>query len=239
MPETWRQWAVDANGDGSKSPYDPADAIYTAARYLHVSAYRGRYKGRARWSLRHAIYAYNHAHWYVEAVLLGTQLLGGGGHATAARVQKNLSLPLDPWYMNALGRTDDGVDIETAPEGALVYSMTTGVVSAVASNPSGFGPNYPVVKTTTGPLKDHCIYYGHVAKALVKPGETVSAGQPIAIIGATGDAASLGHGHIEVGFSDAGGNPLSHHGAVAWTNAGQFMRTVMVSVSSRFGIHNS
>jgi murein DD-endopeptidase MepM/ murein hydrolase activator NlpD len=239
MPGTWRQWAVDANGDGSKSPYDPADAIYSAARYLHVSAYRGRYKGRARWSLRHAIYAYNHAHWYVEAVLLGTQLLGGGGHASAARVQKGLSLPLDPWYMNALGRTDDGVDIETAPDGALVYSMTAGVVTAVGNDPAGFGPNYPVVKATKGPLKGQDIYYGHVAKSLVKPGQKVYAGQPIAIIGAAGDAASLGHGHIEIGFSDAGGDPLSHHGPVAWTAAGQGIRTVMVSLSASFGIHNS
>jgi murein DD-endopeptidase MepM/ murein hydrolase activator NlpD len=239
MPGTWRQWAVDANGDGSKNPYDPVDAIFAAARYLHVSAYRGRYQGRARWSLRHAIYAYNHAHWYVEAVLLGTQLLGGGGRAAAARVNKDLSLPLDPWYMNALGRTDDGVDIETAPDGALVYSMTTGVVSAVASNPAGFGPNYPVVKTTKGPLKGRDIYYGHVAKSLVKPGQEVRAGQPVAIIGAAGDAASLGHGHIEIGFSDLGGDPLSHHGASAWTTAGQFMRTVLVSVSTSLGIHNS
>ena len=28
--------------------------------------------------------------------------------------------------MHALGRTDDGVDIETAPDGAAVYSMTAG-----------------------------------------------------------------------------------------------------------------
>jgi murein DD-endopeptidase MepM/ murein hydrolase activator NlpD len=239
MPGTWRQWAVDANGNGHKDPYDPRDAIFTAGRYLHASAYRGTFKGRSRFSLRHGIYLYNHAHWYVEAVLLGAQLLGGGGKATAARVEKNLSLPLDPWYMNALGRTDDGVDIETAPTGALVYSMTTGVVSAVPSNPTGFGPNYPVVTTTQGPLKDHSIYYGHVARSLVKPGQKVAAGQPIALIGSTGDAASLGHGHIEIGFSDAGGDPLSHHGAAAWTTAGQFMRTVLVSVSASLGIHNS
>jgi murein DD-endopeptidase MepM/ murein hydrolase activator NlpD len=239
MPGTWRQWAVDADGDGYKDPYDPRDAIFSAARYLHASGYRGRYRGRPRYSLRHAIYVYNHAHWYVEAVLLGAQLLGGGGKATAARVERAMSLPLDPWYMNALGRTDDGVDIETAPNGALVYSMTTGVVSAVGNDAGGFGPNYPVIQTTQGPLKGQSIYYGHVAKSLVQTGQPVAAGQPIAIIGSTGDAAGLGHGHIEIGFSDPGGDPLSHHGASAWTSAGQFMRTFLVSLSASFGIHDS
>ena len=49
------------------------------------------------------------------------------------------ALPLDARYMRELGRTDDGVDIETPPDGALVYSMTPGVVSAVAIDPGGFG----------------------------------------------------------------------------------------------------
>jgi murein DD-endopeptidase MepM/ murein hydrolase activator NlpD len=117
--------------------------------------------------------------------------------------------------------------------------MTTGVVSAVASDPGGFGPNYPVIETTQGPLKGQSIYYGHVAKALVRQHDKVVAGQPIAIIGSTGDAASLGHGHIEIGFSDPGGDPLNHHSATAWTPAGQFMRTFMVGLSNSFGIANS
>ncbi len=58
-------------------------------------------------------------------------------------------------------------------------------------------------------------YYGHVAASLVKVGQHVLAGQPIAIMGHTGDAAGLGHGHVEIGFSDASGDPLSHHGASA------------------------
>lgn len=234
MPDTWRRWAV-----GDKNPYNPRDAVFTAARYLRASEYRGEYRGQPRYSLRHAIYLYNHAHWYVEAVLLGAQLLGGGGHATAARVEKALSLPLDPWYMSALGRTDDGVDIETAPDGALVYSMTSGVVTAVASNPAGFGPDYPVIKATSGPLRGQDIYYGHVAKSLVKRGDKIYAGQPIALIGHTGDAMGLGHGHIEVGFSDGSGDPLNHHGLEAWTSAGQAIRTLLVSLSANFGIRNS
>jgi murein DD-endopeptidase MepM/ murein hydrolase activator NlpD len=170
-------------------------------------------------------------------VLLRARMLGNV--ASFARVEKGYSLPLDAQYMAQLGRTDDGVDIETAPDGALVYSITPGVVSAVASDPVGFGPNYPVIEATSGSLAGQHIYYGHVAESLVQPGQSVSAGQPIAIMGHTGDAVSLGHGHIEIGFSDAGGDPLSHHGAGAWTPAGDVMRSFLVTLSSAFDVPNS
>jgi murein DD-endopeptidase MepM/ murein hydrolase activator NlpD len=227
MPETWRQWGVDADGDGHLNPYSPQDAIFSAARYLHAS-------GASR-DLSGAIFAYNHADWYVTEVLLRARLLGNV--ATFARVEKGYSLPLDARYMQPLGRTDDGVDIETAPDGSLVYSITPGIVSAVASDPAGFGPSYPVIEATSGSLAGQHIYYGHVAQSLVEPGQPVHAGQPIAIVGHTGDAASLGHGHIEIGFSDAGGDPLSHHGAEAWTPAGDVMRSFLSALSSDFALH--
>jgi murein DD-endopeptidase MepM/ murein hydrolase activator NlpD len=229
MPATWQEWAVDADHDGQLNPYSPQDAIFTAARYLQASG--------AAVDLRGAIFAYNHADWYVTEVLLRAKLLGDV--TTFAHVERGYSLPLDSRYMRQLGRTDDGVDIETAPDGALVYSMTPGIVSAVASDPGGFGPNYPVIEATAGALTGQHIYYGHVAAALVQPGQHVAAGQPIAIMGHTGDAASLGHGHIEIGFSDAGGDPLNHHGAGAWTPTGDVMRSLIVAVSSAFGVHNS
>ena len=152
--------------------------------------------------------------------------------------QKGYALPLDRRYMTPLGRTDDGVDIETAPDGALVYSMTPGTVTAVASDPGGFGPNYPVVEATSGSLAGQYVYYGHVAASLVRLGQRVAAGQPIAVMGHTGDAVSLGKGHIEIGFSDAAGDPLSHHGAEAWTPAGAVMRSFLVTLSDAFHVHN-
>jgi murein DD-endopeptidase MepM/ murein hydrolase activator NlpD len=229
MPETWRQWAVDADHDGQLNPYSPQDAIFTAARYLQASG--------ASHDLTGAIFAYNHANWYVAEVLFRARMLRDT--ATFARIEKGYSLPLDARYMQQLGRTDDGVDIETAPDGAIVYSITAGIVSAVASDPAGFGPNYPVIAVAGGSLAGQHIYYGHVAQALVQPGQRVAAGQPIAIIGHTGDAISLGHGHIEIGFSDASGDPLSHHAATAATPAGDVMRSFLVTLSAAFGVHNS
>ncbi|MGB9183608.1 MAG: lytic murein transglycosylase [Solirubrobacteraceae bacterium] len=69
MPSTWKSWAVDANGDGVADPYNPVDAIFSAARYLHAAG--------ASHNLSQAVFAYNHATWYVQSVLLRAQLIGG------------------------------------------------------------------------------------------------------------------------------------------------------------------
>ena len=69
LPSTWKRYAVDANGDGIADPYNPADAIFTAARYLHAAG--------ASQNISQAIFAYNHAGWYVQSVLLRAQLIGG------------------------------------------------------------------------------------------------------------------------------------------------------------------
>src|SRR5207237_2042998 len=95
----------------------------------------------------------------------------------ASDSERGYALPLDAQYMRELGRTDDGVDIETAPDGALVYSMTPGVVTAVASDPAGFGPNYPVIEATAGPLAGQHVYYGHVALAPVQAAQQATRGR--------------------------------------------------------------
>ena len=37
MPSTWLRWGTDADGDGIADPWNPVDAIYSAARYLAAS----------------------------------------------------------------------------------------------------------------------------------------------------------------------------------------------------------
>jgi hypothetical protein len=69
MPATWSAYGTDGNGDGEKDPYDPNDAIFSAARYLSASGYEQDVRG--------ALFAYNHATWYVEDVLERARSIAG------------------------------------------------------------------------------------------------------------------------------------------------------------------
>jgi Transglycosylase SLT domain len=69
LPQTWYEYGVDATGSGMRDPYNPADAIFAAARYLRAA--------NAAASLTGAIFAYNHSSIYVESVMLRARLLAG------------------------------------------------------------------------------------------------------------------------------------------------------------------
>src|SRR5262249_14873936 len=69
LPAEWLAFGVDATGAGLRDPYNPADAIFAAARYLAAAG--------ASKALRGAIYAYNHSASYVESVMLRPRLLAG------------------------------------------------------------------------------------------------------------------------------------------------------------------
>lgn len=61
MPASWAEWGVDANGDKIKDAYNPVDAICAAGNYLKDFGYaEDPYE---------AIFAYNHADWYVQLIL--------------------------------------------------------------------------------------------------------------------------------------------------------------------------
>jgi hypothetical protein len=67
MPGTWLQYGVDATDAGYADPYNPVDAIFAAARYLHAAG--------VSHNLRAAIFSYNHSQEYVESVLLRAKLV--------------------------------------------------------------------------------------------------------------------------------------------------------------------
>jgi murein DD-endopeptidase MepM/ murein hydrolase activator NlpD len=69
MPDTWLRWGTDGNGDGIADPWNPDDAVHAAARYLAAAG------GRADTS--RAVFAYNHAQWYVDDVLQLAAMFGG------------------------------------------------------------------------------------------------------------------------------------------------------------------
>ena len=75
LPSTFAEWGVDGNGDGVKDIFNAADSIFSAANYLHDSGAPGDW-----WK---AIFAYNHAGWYVEKVLrYAKQFSGAGGEGS-------------------------------------------------------------------------------------------------------------------------------------------------------------
>jgi len=105
MPETWEAYGVDANGDGVADPFDPEDAIHAAANYLSASGFPEDAYG--------AIFAYNHADWYVADVLAGAACYGSlSGFASSFALTPKLQVlrceAAKPWnkalpteYLNA------------------------------------------------------------------------------------------------------------------------------------------
>jgi cell wall-associated NlpC family hydrolase len=67
--------ATDEDGDGTASVYDPADAIAGAAKYLVA---HGVQQNAAA-----AVFAYNHADWYVQEVLNWASTYAAGGFTVA------------------------------------------------------------------------------------------------------------------------------------------------------------
>jgi membrane-bound lytic murein transglycosylase B len=64
LPSTFAAYAVDGDGDGVADIWNPADSIYSAARYLCANGAGGGPR-----PLYNAIWRYNHADWYVQMVM--------------------------------------------------------------------------------------------------------------------------------------------------------------------------
>jgi hypothetical protein len=102
LQATWRLYGVDADGDGRADRWSPPDAIFAMANYLRASGAPDDY--------RRAIFAYNHARWYVAEVERWASLYRARaalaarasraspavGSATASEGALGSSGPLDP-----------------------------------------------------------------------------------------------------------------------------------------------
>jgi len=70
LQSTFDEYAVDGNNNGIKSPFEPEDAVFTAARYLAANRDVYLRKGfNEDEALRYAVWHYNHAWWYVDQVM--------------------------------------------------------------------------------------------------------------------------------------------------------------------------
>ncbi|MGV8967704.1 MAG: NlpC/P60 family protein [Cellulomonas sp.] len=73
MPATWARYGVDGSGDGRADIGDDADSVMSAANYLTASGVTAGVDG-----VRRALFAYDHADWYVNDVLYYAAAYGGG-----------------------------------------------------------------------------------------------------------------------------------------------------------------
>ncbi len=155
IPSSWEAYGVDANNDGKKDPYNPVDAICAAGRYLKAAG--------AEDDLRTAIFAYNHADWYVDMVLgyaneyqrLPDDLVGSltglteGAHfpiAAPARYADDISERQAARRASGGGGTGNVADVITGSptrrginiysrEGAPVVAVNDGIVKEIGNDP--------------------------------------------------------------------------------------------------------
>ncbi len=151
MPATWKAYGVDANDDGRKDPYNPVDAICAAARYLNASG--------GEEDLRTAIFAYNHADWYVDEVLLYANQYGKlpddlVGSLTGLTEGAHFPVAADARY------ADDISEREAAKRTALKRGVAGNAADVVSGSPTRRGINIysrrnaPVIAVNDGVIKE-------------------------------------------------------------------------------------
>jgi hypothetical protein len=225
LPATWASYGLDANADGSADPYDPADAIFAAARYL-------RALGAPR-DWHRAVYAYGgSAEWYWAAVARRARGYGAGTASAADAAScdglagGSYVAPLPPGVSFANARTDMGVDLETGTPGVGRPLLAIGDAQVLAIKPMGaFGPTWVSYRLLDGPLRGRAIFIGHSGPSLVTVGQRVAAGAPLIAI--HGGSYGGPPGHLEIGWALADGSApaaASHYSEGQVTAEGRSFR---------------
>jgi hypothetical protein len=135
LPSSWEAFGVDANGDGRKDPYNPVDAICAAASYLKIAGGTN--------DLYDAIFAYNHADWYVQEVLLYARAYG--------------KLPSD--LVGSLTGLTEGAHFPVAADARYADDVSARAAEVISSSPTRRGINIfaaqgaPVVAVNDGVVR--------------------------------------------------------------------------------------
>jgi murein DD-endopeptidase MepM/ murein hydrolase activator NlpD len=188
LPSSWKDWGVDADGDGTADTDDPVDAICSAARYLAASG------GEA--DIYDAVLAYNHADWYAREVLT----LARSYERVPGNLVNSLSALAEGSTSPVSGEASTwnrGAAVETLSSGwaseAIIPSGEAGTtatingergakVSAVVDGTIATVGDDSVV--LTDPYGDRFVYSGLGSTAVAK-GDPVAAGDPLGKVGGT------------------------------------------------------
>ncbi len=237
-PGTWARYGVSVSGTGPPDPYNPNDAIYSAANLLHASG------APANWS--QAIYAYNHASWYVNEVESYARQYGGlavsagttsttsssgspaGGQLTDSCNNGIVSgSGLDPIPGFRPGRDDMGVDACASPGQPIIAPAASTLVEVVPNWYSGqplmlFHFNQPLA----GTLNNDQYWYvaEQISPVTVQTPTVFQARQVVAHFAASGTCIEIGWGDPHSTSRTLAGatDPASAHPAAgALTNWGE------------------
>ncbi len=183
-PGTWSRYGVTPTGapapGGPQGWNDSADAIFSAANYLHASGAPGDWQG--------AIFIYNHAQWYVNQVLSLAQtyytkgLASSGANAPVSFATVCASVATGG-YVNPLAhiqnlrpkRIDMGVDY--SGQGTIV-AIGAGQITSL-HNAGWPGGAFIEEKLEGGRYTGKDWYYAEDITPTVQIGQTVVAGAPL------------------------------------------------------------
>jgi len=216
--DTWDRVKVNAPGDPPGRPpnvYDEADAVYSAAHYL---ALNGLTANPGTW--HNAIWAYNHADWYVTAVLdrahsyyaQGLRTSNSGAVFVSSPSPMSCPVTSAGGYVNPFARVppghlvaeriDMGVDYaDNSPDPILAIGDAT--ISYAGPDPgweNGYSVNYELVD---GPYQGHYIYVAESVTPTVHTGQRVIGGAQVAAF-----AEPNVHG-TETGWAAGPGRPVA------------------------------
>lgn len=187
MIKKYGGYGVDGNGDSVADPSNLEDAIFSAANYLAAN-------GAAEGNIEKAVFAYNHADWYVEEVLeyantfanmekKNVPVSGSGGVVWPVPFTSEVTSPFGMRIhpIKKIARFHNGIDIAAAGiNGKPVSSFADGQITY-----SGFIGGYGqtvIISHSEG----YESLYAHLSSLAVKEGQEVKAGETVGAVGSTG-----------------------------------------------------
>lgn len=154
---TWAAYGVDADGDGRADPYDPIDAIFSAANYLSAND--------AKTHPYQAIFQYNHSSDYVREVLQLADVYQAWDPLSSDWVWP---VPSHNWATTPRGNQHEPLNIKVhSPSGSEVLAGHEGTVTRVSGTSVTIDIEYGLTLTEQG------LTPSVVTGTLVKAGQNI------------------------------------------------------------------